>query len=245
MKTLIKSFPALLCLLIIGFTITKTTAQCTCNPYDDTFDIETSSGETADDYDIFDGVEVLLNYDFLVDINFTIDASILAAVPGVTIFVQSPNTLTITGGSIITANTTLWDGIRVDDGANIIINQASEISNAYKGVWIDNNAGSAADFDITDNSFFCNNDVGLYIDEYTGGLHPGFIEKTEFCAPSLLAPLSGDIGSAGILVRDFLTTNYIVIGDGDVYTPSSDFNYFHELVNGIYAYKASVTVLNN
>ncbi len=244
MKTLIKRVPAYLCLILFGFINIKSQAQCTCEAYDDDFDIETSSGETADDYDIFDGVKVLLNYDFVVDIDFTIDASVLAAVPGVTIFVQSPYTLTITGGSIITANTTLWDGIRVDDGANIIINQASEISNAYKGVWIDNNLSSYANFDISDHSFFCNNEIGLFIDGYTGGLHPGFIEETEFCAPGLLLPLSG-IGYAGILVRDFLTTNYVVIGDGDVYTPSSDFNYFHDLKNGIYAYKASVTVLNN
>mgnify|MGYP000222783521 CR=1 FL=1 len=150
MKTLLKSFPALFCLVLFEFTTDKLNAQCTCDPYNDDFDIETSSGETADDYDIFDGVKVLLNYDFVVDINFTIDASILASVPGVTIFVQSPNTLTITGGSIITANTTLWDGIHVDDGAHIVINEASEISNAYRGVWIDNNSTTAADFDITD-----------------------------------------------------------------------------------------------
>lgn len=245
MKTLILSFPAYLCLIVLGFTTTPLHAQCTCEPYNDDFDIETSSGETADDYDMFDGAKVLLNYDFTIDINFTIDASTVAAVPGVTIFVQSPNTLTITGGSVITANTTLWDGIHVDDGAHIIINEASEISNAYRGVWIDNNATTAADFDITDHSFFCNNDVGLYIDGYTGGLHPGFIEETEFCAPNLLAPLSGELGTAGIVVRDFLTTNNVIIGDGDPYTPTSDFNYFHELQNGIYAYKASVEVLNN
>jgi len=245
MKTLILSFPAYLCLIVLGFTTTPLHAQCTCEPYNDDFDIETSSGETADDYDMFDGAKVLLNYDFTIDINFTIDASTVAAVPGVTIFVQSPNTLTITGGSVITANTTLWDGIHVDDGAHIIINEASEISNAYRGVWIDNNATAAADFDITDHSFFCNNDVGLYIDGYTGGLHPGFIEETEFCAPNLLAPLSGELGTAGIVVRDFLTTNNVIIGDGDPYTPTSDFNYFHELQNGIYAYKASVEVLNN
>lgn len=245
MKTLILRLPAYLCLIVLGFTTTPLQAQCTCEPYNDDFDIETSSGETADDYDMFDGAKVLLNYDFTIDINFTIDASTVAAVPGVTIFVQSPNTLTITGGSVITANTTLWDGIHVDDGAHIIINEASEISNAYRGVWIDNNATTAADFDITDHSFFCNNDVGLYIDGYTGGLHPGFIEETEFCAPNLLAPLSGELGTAGIVVRDFLTTNNVIIGDGDPYTPTSDFNYFHELQNGIYAYKASVEVLNN
>lgn len=182
MRSIIHGFQSMLFLICLANLNNQAQAQCSCNTYDDDFDIETSSGETADDYDAFDSETVLINYDFTIDIDFTINASLIAVVPGVTIFVQSPNTLTITGGSTLTANTNLWDGIRVDDGASIVINGTSIISNAFTGVWIDNNGSSPANFDITDNSFFCNNDIGLYIDGFSGGLHPGFIEETEFCA---------------------------------------------------------------
>lgn len=46
-------------------------------------------------------------------------------------------------------------------------------------------------------------------------------------------------------MRDFLTTNYVVIGDGEAYSGLSDYNFFHHLQNGILANKASVTIQNN
>ena len=259
MKNLTLSFPfkgikqtitsIFLCILIFSVKLGKT--QCSCDPLSyGSYSVNPTVGQTADDFDVagddWSATTVLLQFDFIIDVNFVINSTDIAIMPGVEITVNSGKTLVIYNDSYISAKSgeDMWESIHVLAGGTVVI-QESTIAHAEMGVFSDNTTTSAADFQITNGTLFCNNDIGIYIDAYTGGVHPGLVEDTEICALSLIDPVSGSIGLAGIYGDGINGTSSINVGNGNFIGIGSEFNTFHDLQYGIFLVNANATITNN
>lgn len=85
--------------------------------------------------------------------NFVINSTDIAIMPGVEITVNSGKTLVIYNDSYISAKSgeDMWESIHVLAG--VVVIQESTIAHAEMGVFSDNTTTSAADFQITNGTY--------------------------------------------------------------------------------------------
>ncbi len=145
---------------------------------------------------------------------FTIDSvlTIRDAVLGVS---QSPiiinpgdtlrlyNTLVISDSSF-SGNLFPWAGIRIRPGG-VLIMDSSTICFANTAVWSEGNLINAGEYIIT-NSLLRQNAIGLQVEDYSAGIHPGRVWGTNFRG-GLFPPTFSSYSVAGIYVKN--------VSDGD------------------------------
>ena len=154
--------------------------------------------------------------------------------------VNNGGVLTINGESVLYAGGDMWKRIFVKSGGSVIIDQAI-IADALKGIYAQNGSAESV-FQVSD-AVFCNNEIGIHMDAITTSTLSSFVEGTEFYAPSLKAPKTGQVGDYGILIEDVYPTDYFVIGDGGILGTNK--NIFTELNIAIRLFNSKVQVQNN
>lgn len=242
--------PKTVCFLLAFFfynlIVFKSYSQCSCEPFSyASYVINPTISQTADDFDVagddWSGTTVLLQYDFVIDVDFTINNTDIAIKEGKKIIVNDGVTLTIQGGSYLNAKSgdDPWQGIQVLSGGAVVSNHCI-ISNAVIGLEIFNDP-DPGNFTVNNNSIFCNNTYGVKVNAYSGGLHPGSIEDTRFCAPD---PLSG-VAYAGIWIENVYDGGSINIGNGSLFSPTSGYNTFSSYERGIAMFNVDATITNN
>lgn len=154
--------------------------------------------------------------------------------------VNNGGVLTINGESVLCAGGDMWKRIFVKSGGTVIIDNAI-IADALKGIYAQN--GSAESVIQVSDAVFCNNEIGIHMDAISTSTLSSFVEGTEFYAPSLKAPKTGQVGDYGILIEDVYPTDYFVIGDGGILGTNK--NIFTELNIAIRLFNSKVKVQNN
>ena len=131
----------------------------------------------------YTGNDITISGDLTVDQDLTWNACEVIVNAGVTITVTNSSTFTITNASLVT-HKTLWEGIRVEDGSAVVVNQSSTICGAEVAVASLNDGTSVADFTLDDANLF-NNTVGLAVFDYSGTAHPGTMVGTVIAGGNL------------------------------------------------------------
>ncbi|MFN0275227.1 MAG: T9SS type A sorting domain-containing protein [Chitinophagales bacterium] len=233
---------------------TSIQAQCSCSYYSGSYSsgFTSVSGDWYPTYPLsLTGVNVHVTGNLVINTNLTITDCILAVDPGFEIVVNPGFTFTVINSTLnTTSSTTMWKGVRVLAATStvpvpgkIVANTGSLIANAERGIHIDNESPYYADFNVSGVKL-CNNRYGMYVDGYVSS-HPGAVDATEFCGPNLLSPYAAYKG-IGIYITSILgPTANINIGNGGVVSPTSGYNYFHDLQFGIQLNQTNATIRNN
>lgn len=179
-----------------------------------------------------EGTLVLASTDPLAGYQF--DGCTLIMGAGSEIKVQSGKTLQIFN-STIKGCSSLWKSIRIQEGATFLL-IGSGISDGRKAVVIE--GGST--IGIWSNHFM-NNDVGVFFKQANPSSPQAILmvhvfEDNQFEAPSLMAPLAGQMGFSGVLVKD---TPGVSLGSSDALP-----NIFDSMENGIRISRSSVAISN-
>lgn len=177
--------------------------------------------------------------------NLTITAGVCVAIsPGIKILVKDGCSLTINGAALYCSSTTaLWQGIVVEGGGTVTVNNASVIADAVEGIHAQNGTVES-DLEIYGGNIFCNNETGIYLNTYTGAtVMNTTIKDTHFTAPALN---TGSNGKYAIVVYQVGDAGNLLIGDGLYYTAvTPSYNEIDNYCIGIKAYKSYLTVENN
>lgn len=178
-----------------------------------------------------------------VNSTLTLDAVDLQMAATSGIVVNSGGLLKIINGTELYASSEMWTGIIVNGGGEVEMSN-SEIYHAYTGIEA-NNSGVLESVVEVSESCFTNNEIGIHFGMNSlPAASTSIVESSEFTAPNLISPLTGEIGDYGILVTLQDEEGFgIQIGNDDVYTPSTA-NYFHELGIAIRAHRSNITVQN-
>ena len=163
------------------------------------------------------------------------------------IIVKSGYTLTITESSLVTTGSSVdgWNGILVEQGGNLIIEDASTVCRAITAVQIETPASSSNVFRFEDVSFI-DNYRGIFVEEWTGGQHPAEIHGVTFKGVNALPTGSPTTySSIGIQAEDVgdagsPTTLGLLVGD-----PSELENTFENLDIGVDVVNSTVLVQNS
>ncbi len=164
---------------------------------------------------------------------------------GDAITITSGNTLTITSGTLVTTKAELWDGIVVENGAELVVNGSSIICRALTAITV--NITASGDV-IIDGAFFYENYRSMLFNVYTAGLHPATVVASTFdggfptALPSGAPTTYGSIGIEVIGVNDGATpiSQGLAIGN-----PSSGANLFTNLDRGIVSSNSTMLIRNS
>ncbi len=143
----------------------------------------------------YTGDDIAVVDDLTVDQDLTLDACVVGVTTGKTITVTGGATLTITNGSLLTNRQVLWEGIRVEDGCAIVVDQNSTICGSEVAVGILNDGTSVADFTL-DAAQLVRNTIGLAVFDYTGTAHPGTVVGTTIQGGTL--PSTSGLSALGV-----------------------------------------------
>lgn len=220
-------------------------AQCTFSTCGTPFPITSVTINTPTTYNpvTTSGGCVQVSGTITINSTLTIDAVDMQMASTASIVVNGGGLLIIKNATEIYASGNMWAGITVNGGGRMDMTD-SEIYHAYTGITGNNSGGFESEIDIS-GSCFTNNEIGIQFGYNSlPAASNSLIEGTEFTAPNLIAPLSGEVGDYGILVTLQDEEGFgIQIGNGSSYTPSTA-NYFHELGIAIRAHRSNITVQN-
>ena len=163
----------------------------------------------------------------------------------VSIIVEDGGTLEIFNSELYAQGASgMWQGIVGEAGSYIAVDE-SKIYHAYIGVDVEGSSSGYTYFYSVNGSCFVNNEIGIYMHDNPDGL-VHLIQDTEFSAPALVSPKSGEVGDYGILVAGSETAgvDFFQVGNTANYTGSTTYNYFHDIAIGIRAFEANLKVQN-
>jgi hypothetical protein len=194
------------------------------------------------------------NQIYCVNINTTINGTVtitnsdLTFAANVKLIVPSGSSLTIDKCRLFSCGTDMWDGIEIQSGGNLIMQNKSLIEDAKIGVLSDNSTG-VANFHI-EKSTFNRNHVGVKVVYHTTGTpHPGTIISTTFeSQPSVTSTTNTNLLDAPYSLQsaeygvELFKVNSITIGNS---TFATDKNYFGYLKFGIRADVSTYSAINN
>ncbi len=188
-----------------------------------------------------------INGTFTVDQNLTFEEANVKLSPYSKIVVNSGVTLTISGSYLHACQDTMWDGIYLKAGANLVVT-SSYFEDALNAIVSEN----GAPYSIT-SSTFNKNYIGILIEPYTGS-HTGFIDECTFSSVNLnnylsvsgifsggsklISPYLGDKAHIGVDVRSVYD---IHIGDANYLNK----NIFTNIENGIRTSYSGTKIENN
>ncbi len=133
----------------------------------------------------------------------------------------------------------MWKGIKVLPGGSVTVNN-SKINHADIAIDCEGTFSFTSTVNITNNSCFGNNDIAVLLKANSPSYITHDIQYTQFSAPSLITPKSGQVGDYGILLvgADIVDpTFYFQIGNTSFYTGSTTSNYFHDLAIAVRAFE--------
>lgn len=233
--------------VLFSMMLTPSFSQCTLTKESCSITYPTITYTSAISGSEWDGERICLQDDLIVDEDFTITTTEVYLSTGISIYVESPNTLTIINSELF-ADDEMWESIHVEAGATLEMS-GSIVAHAEIAVFASNSIFGIESFLALYDNHFCNNEIGIYIGPYSSAIGlTSLILKNEFSAPSLIEPLAGEIGDYGIFVDKVYTTApgpALTIGSLSPFTGSSTYNYFHDINIGVRLLESKVTIQNN
>lgn len=168
--------------------------------------------------------------------------------PNTKIIIPSGQTLVIDKSSLYSCGLQMWDGIEIEPGGNLIIQNKSLIEDAKIAILSKNSTG-IGNFTI-DRTTFNRNYIGVKVENHTTGtLHPGIIRRSTFHSTasttsttntaSLDAPYTTQTAEKGVYL---FNVNSIQIGDPLTPLYQNEFVY---LRIGIHAEGSTYRAYNN
>ena len=168
----------------------------------------------------------------------------------VKIIIMPACTLTISNCNLYTCGNTMWDGIEIQPGGMLIMENGSLVEDALIAVHSFNSGATAGSYSLNTTKFN-RNYTGVQVEPYSGAgvVHPGIIQNCTFDCKASTVQSYGQIlkipyatqtyGQYGV---NLINVNSIQIGD-----PSTvgDLNRFFYLYVGIRAVNSVYTAYNN
>jgi hypothetical protein len=178
----------------------------------------------------------------IVDIDtLVLNGARLGMLTGSVILVETGSYLRILNGSILTNYQGLWEGIRLEKGSRIQVNESSVCGARVAIAATLDYAGTPSPVRVR-NSLLRYNHIGIVLGEYTAGQYPLYVAGTHFDGGPI--PSDSILGSSALSFTGVLLRNLVGAEVGDLST-AADSNYFTYHQRGITAINSSLGVYNS